>query len=117
LLTGHSDLFSTHGKPQEAAWMFMEAGSPKSALDEYVGINDHEKTLATYFQSQLFTDVAKFFARLEKKGKSRPTAWMFMDAQPPRRSKDKSAEMDRDEEALASRLCTDVAAVFAQLER
>jgi len=95
----------------------MEAGLPKSALGEYVRINDYEKALATYFQSQLFTDVSKFFAQLEKKGKSQPTAWMLMDAKPTRGAKDKSAEMDGKEEALASRLCADVAAVFAQLER
>jgi hypothetical protein len=93
--------------------MFMEAGSPKLALREYIGINDYEKTLATY--SQLFTDVAKFFPQLGK-GRSAPTAWMFMDAEPPR-TKGKSTEMDGDEEALVSRLCADVAAVFAQLER
>jgi len=93
----------------------MEAGSPRLALGEYVRINDYEKALATYFQSQLFTDVSKFFSQLEKNGGPQAIAWMFVDARPPKRAKDTFAEMGGDE-ALASRLCADVAAVFTQLE-
>jgi len=96
--------------------MFVEAGSPKLALCEYVRINDYEKTLATYFQSQLFTDVAKLLPQPEKKGKSQPIAWMFIDVEPPR-TMGESAELDGDVEALIGRLCANVAAVFAQLER